>query len=279
LTFGVIILYTTMKYKVKSNYKRASNRYKYRTGFSRLRASSLANSRPPFAQICVINLLPMLWAILGMSTKFDADRLKFGLSKNFACVQPAFKNATAVPREASRAQKSPCPAITSSSASTSPSICSKVLDISSAEGVNFSALAPTELKTFFNHCTQRLPKFRHMSRSSFKDCFSFVFSVASASYFVRKFFLSCSKLSDFYRSSLFNLIFSACASAREPSTALSRKSFFSREASYSLILLYRPSIIISFFLSSRSCCICSALLSSILCTSRPSLANLLRRKK
>jgi hypothetical protein len=88
LTFGIVLLYTTKQYKVKSNYKRASNRYKYRTGFSRLRASSLANSRPPFAQICVINLLPMLRAILGISTKSDADRLKFGLFKIFACVQP-----------------------------------------------------------------------------------------------------------------------------------------------------------------------------------------------
>jgi hypothetical protein len=58
LTFGIVILYTAKQHKVKSNYKRARNRYKYRTGFSRLRASSLANSRPPFAQICVINLLP-----------------------------------------------------------------------------------------------------------------------------------------------------------------------------------------------------------------------------
>jgi hypothetical protein len=91
----------------------------------------------------------MLQAILGMSTKSDANRLKFGLFKFFVCVQPAFKNVAAVPREASRAQKSPCPAITSPSASTSPSICSKVLDKFSAEGVNFSVLAPTELKNLF----------------------------------------------------------------------------------------------------------------------------------
>jgi hypothetical protein len=197
LTFGIIIQYTTKQYKVKSNYKRASNMYKYHTGFSRLRASSLANSRPPFAQICVINLLPMLWAILGMSTKSDADRLKFGLFKFFVCVQLAFKNDAAIPREDSRAQKSPCPAITSSSASTSPSICSNVLDMFSTKGVNFSALAPTKLKTFFSRCTLRLPKSRHMFRSSSKDCFSFVFSAALASYFVCKSFLSCSKLSDF----------------------------------------------------------------------------------
>jgi hypothetical protein len=148
----------------------------------------------------------------------------------------------------------------------------------SAEGVNFSALAPTELKTFFNQCTQRLPKPRHMFRGSFKDCYSFVFSTASALYFVCKFFLSCSKLSDFWRSSLFNLAFSICASAREPSIAWSRKSFFSREALYYLNLISKPSIIISLFLSSRSCCICNALLSSILCTNKPSSTNLLRRK-
>jgi hypothetical protein len=115
----------------------------------------------------------------------------------FPCVQPAFINATVVPREASKAQKSPCPAITSSSASTSFSICSKVFGMSLAQGVNSSELAPTELKTLFNRCTQRLPKFKHMFRSSFKDCCSFVFLSASASYFVLKSFFSCSKLSDF----------------------------------------------------------------------------------
>jgi hypothetical protein len=132
-------------------------------------------------------------ASLGISTKSVEDRLKVGLFTIFACVQPAFRNVAAVPREASRAQKSPCPAITSSSTSTSPSMCSKVLDMFSAEGVNFSALAPTELKTFFNRCTQRLPKPKHMFRSSFKDCCSFVFSTALASYFVCTSFLSCSK--------------------------------------------------------------------------------------
>jgi hypothetical protein len=139
----------------------------------------------------------MLRTSLGMSTKSVEDRLKVGLLTIFLCVQPAFRNAAVVPREASRLQKSLCLAITSSSASTSPSMCSKVLDMFSTEGVNFSALAPTELKTFFNRCTQWLPKPRHMFRSSFKDCFSFVFSTALVSYFVCKFFLSCLKLSDF----------------------------------------------------------------------------------
>jgi hypothetical protein len=57
-----------------------------------------------------------------MSSKSAGDRLKFGMFTIFPCVQPAFMKATDVPREASRAQKSPCPAITSSRASTSPSI-------------------------------------------------------------------------------------------------------------------------------------------------------------
>jgi hypothetical protein len=98
-----------------------------------------------------------------MSVKSAGDRLKFGLFTISPCVQPVFMKATAVLQEASRAQKSPCPAITSSSASTSPSICSKVLGRSSTEGSNFSELAPTELKTCFSHCTHRLSKFKHLS--------------------------------------------------------------------------------------------------------------------
>jgi hypothetical protein len=86
----------------------------------------------------------MLRARLGMSIKSASDKLKFGLLTIFSCVQPAFKKAAAVPQEASRAQKSACPAITSSSASTSPSMYSKVLGRFSAEGVNLSELAPIE---------------------------------------------------------------------------------------------------------------------------------------
>jgi hypothetical protein len=187
----------------------ASNSYKFHTGLSNLRASSPAKSRPPFAQIWVTNLFPILRTSLGISTKSIGDRLKVALFTVLPCVQLAFRNATTMPREASRAQKSPCPAITSSSASTSPSMCSKVFGISSVEGVNSSELAPTELKTLFNYCMQRLPKFKHMFQSSFKVCCSFVFLSASPSYFVCKSFLSCSKLSDFWRSSSFNLAFSA----------------------------------------------------------------------
>jgi hypothetical protein len=98
-----------------------------------------------------------------MSVKSAGDKLKLGLLTIFPCVQPVFMKATAVPREASRAQKSSCLAITSSSASTSPSMCSKVPGRSSTEGSNFSELAPTELKTYFSRCTHRLPKSRHLS--------------------------------------------------------------------------------------------------------------------
>ena len=82
-----------------------------------------------------MNLFPMLRASLGISIKSDGDWLKVGLFTVFACVQPAFKNAAAVPREANKAQKSACLAITSSSASPSFSIYLKVFDMSSDEGV------------------------------------------------------------------------------------------------------------------------------------------------
>jgi hypothetical protein len=159
----------------------------------------------------------MLWARLGILVKSAGDRLKFGLFTIFPCVQRAFIKATAVPREASRAQKSSCLAITSSSTSTSLSICSKVLGKSSTEGSNFSELAPTELKTCFSRCTQRLPKFKQAFRSSFTDSCNFEFFSTSAPSFASKLFLSCSKSSDFQRSSSFNLATSAWASANEPS--------------------------------------------------------------
>jgi hypothetical protein len=82
----------------------------------------------------------MLRARLGISIRSAGDKLKFGLLTIFPCMQLDFMKATAVPREASRAQKSPCPAITSSRASTSPSMCSKVPGRSSIEGLHFSEL-------------------------------------------------------------------------------------------------------------------------------------------
>jgi hypothetical protein len=79
-----------------------------------------------------------------MLSRSDGDKLKLGLLITFPCSQPDFRKATTVPREATRAQKSPCPAITSSRSSISPSICSKALGRSSVEGINFLLLAPTE---------------------------------------------------------------------------------------------------------------------------------------
>jgi hypothetical protein len=110
-----------------------------------------------------MNLFLILRARLGISIKFASDKLKFGLLTIFPCVQPDFIKATAVPREASRAQKSACPTITSSSASTSPSMCSKVSGRFSTKGLNFSALAPTELKTCFSRYRHCLPKSMHFS--------------------------------------------------------------------------------------------------------------------
>jgi hypothetical protein len=66
----------------------------------------------------------MLRARLGISIRSDDDKLKFGLFTIFPCVQPAFRKAVDVPREATRAQKSAWPPITSSRALTSPSIYS-----------------------------------------------------------------------------------------------------------------------------------------------------------
>ena len=123
-----------------------------------------------------MNLFPILLAKLGISIKSEVDKLKFGLFTMFPCGQPAFKKAVAVPREATRAQKSACPPITSSRASTSPSIYSNVLGRFSAEGVNFAELAPTEWNTSFSRCTHRLPKFRHFSWRSFNDFCKFEFS-------------------------------------------------------------------------------------------------------
>jgi hypothetical protein len=174
-----------------------------------------------------------------------------------------FQNVAAMTQEANRAQKSPCPVITSSSALTSSSICSKALGIFSAEGAISAEVALTELNIPFNRCTQRVANSEHLFRRSFSDSCSFVFFSASASDFACSSFLSCSKrsVSSFkvvraLKSSSLNLVFSACASAREPSAACSRKSFFSREASKSLILLSKPSIIISFFLTPylAACC-------------------------
>jgi hypothetical protein len=141
----------------------------------------------------------MLRASPGILTKSDGNRLKVRLFTILACVHLAFKNenVAVVPREANRAQKSSCPVITSLSASTSFSICSKALGISSAKGAISSELAPTELNIPFDRCTQRVAKSEHLFRRSFSDSCSFVFFSALASDFAYSSFLSCSKRSDF----------------------------------------------------------------------------------
>jgi hypothetical protein len=118
--------------------------------------------RPPFVHTSFINLFPMLRERLGISTRSAGDKLKLGLLTIFPCVQPDFRKATVVPLEAIRAQKSPCLAIISSRASTSPSICSKAPGRFSVEGLNFSQLAPTELKICFSRCTHQLLNSRHL---------------------------------------------------------------------------------------------------------------------
>jgi hypothetical protein len=87
----------------------------------------------------------MLRASAGISTKSDVERLNVGLLTILVWLHSAFINAAAVPREATRSQKSLCPVITSSRASTSFSICSKAPVIYSAEGIISSEAAPTEL--------------------------------------------------------------------------------------------------------------------------------------
>jgi hypothetical protein len=119
-------------------------RYDFVTDLRWLRASSPALLRPPFVHTNFINLFAILRARLGMLSKSAGDKLKLGLLITFPCSQLDFRKATTVPREATRAQKSPCPAITSSRSSISPSICSKAPGRSSAEGIKLSLLAPTE---------------------------------------------------------------------------------------------------------------------------------------
>ena len=155
-----------------------------------------------------MNLFPMLLAKLGISNKSEADKLKFGLFTMFPCVQPAFKKAVVVPREATRAQKSACPPITSSRASTSPSIYSNVLGRFSAEGVNFEELAPIEWNTSFSRCTHRMPKLKHFSWSSVKDFCRFEYLSTSVFRLASKYFFSCSNFSDWRSNSFFNLSFS-----------------------------------------------------------------------
>ena len=179
----------------------------------------------------------MLQARSGISSKIDGDRVKLGLLTIFPWSQPAFRKAAAVPREATQAQKSPCPAITSSSSSISPSICSKVFGKSSVDGVNFSLLAPTEWKIFLSRWIHLLPNSKHLSWRPANSFFKSEFCWTSASSFALSSCFSCSNCPDWQRSFVFSSVILASASASKPSVAWSSKFFFSIVADCSFILL------------------------------------------
>jgi hypothetical protein len=139
------------------------------------RASFPTNSRPPFAQIWVINLLPMLRASAGISTRSDGERLKFGLLTALAWLHPAFMKAAVVPQEATSAQKSSWPVMTSSRTSTSFSTHSSASRISSAERLTSSDATPTELNILFNRAVHWLAKLKHLSLRVLSASVSFRF--------------------------------------------------------------------------------------------------------
>jgi hypothetical protein len=85
-----------------------------------------------------------------MSIRSGGDRPEFGLLTTLAWLHPAFMKAAVVPREATSAQKSPWPAMTSSRTSTSFSTHSSPPGISSAERLASLDAAPTELNILFN---------------------------------------------------------------------------------------------------------------------------------
>ena len=154
-----------------------------------------------------------------MSSRIDGDKVKFGLLTIFPWSQPAFRKAAAVPREATQAQKSPCPAMTSSSSSISPSMCSKVFGRSSAEGVNFSLLAPTEWKIFLSRWMHLLLNSRHFSWRFVSSFLKSEFCWASASSFALRSCFSRSNCSDWRRSFELSSYIFASDSASNPSSA------------------------------------------------------------
>jgi hypothetical protein len=166
------------KYKVIRNLtteNQGKNKGKIHTMLSSFRASSLANSRPPLAQIWVINLFPMLRALVGTSTRSDDERLKFGLLTALAWLHPAIMKPPAVPREATSAHKSPRPVMTSSRTSTSFLIHSSAPGISLAERLVSSDVAPTELKILLSRAVHWLANSKHLSFRALRASLSFVF--------------------------------------------------------------------------------------------------------
>jgi hypothetical protein len=180
-----------------------------------------------------MNLLPTTQASVGISTRSDGDRPKFGLFMTLTWLHPAFMNAASMPREATRAQKSLCLVMTSSRASTSFSICLRAPGISSIEGVIYLDADPTELNIPFNRPMHWVAKSKHFSQRFVTVSLNFASFLASASTFAFNSLNSRSKRSDLLSkvaqassSSLLSLSFWDRASASEPSAECSKLSFF-----------------------------------------------------
>jgi hypothetical protein len=135
------------------------------TSSRRARASSPTSSRSPFAQIWVINLFPTLRALLGILLMTAGEIVKIGLLMSLKFLHLAFANMLAVPRAATKAQKSLCPSITSSNSLISFSTNSSAFGISSVEYFSSPNIAPTELKISRRRREHRAAKLEQVSRS------------------------------------------------------------------------------------------------------------------
>jgi hypothetical protein len=97
-----------------------------------------------------------------MSIRSAGDRPKFVLLTALAWLHPAFMKATVVPREATSAQKSLWPVMTSSRTSTSSLTHSSAPGISSTERLASLDAAPTELNILFNRAVHWVAKLKHL---------------------------------------------------------------------------------------------------------------------
>jgi hypothetical protein len=131
------------------------------------RASSPVAYRPPFVQIWVINMWPTLLASAGMLSRSNGERPKVDLLIVFKWLHPALAKIVVVPRAPTSAQKSPWPTMTSSRSSISLSIHSSAFEISSAEWLASSDVAPTKLKMLLSREEHWVAKPKHLSRSVF----------------------------------------------------------------------------------------------------------------
>ena len=189
----------------------------------------------------------MLWALSGISTRSDVERLKFGLLTALAWLHSAFMKAAAVPREATSAQKSPWPVMTSSRTSTSFSTHSSALGTSLAERLASSDAAPFELNILFYRAVHWLAKLKHFSLRVLRASLSFRFFSASTLSVIFKASVSRLNWLEFSSksvwasfSSLLNFLFRACASASDPSAECNKSSFSFRESSIFWFYLWNP---------------------------------------